>query len=183
MELLTRLVGALVDVPLLTVITARPEFVSPWSGRAEVSTIGLDRLSNRDCETLVREVAGPAALRNRTVEQILSRSDGNPLFVEELSAAVMETKTAAAKGVPDSLQSSLMARLDRLGDAKQTAQICSVLGRRFARPLLTHVAVSTPAQLDSHLALLVEHDVIRPISSAGEVQLRVQACAGARCCL
>ena len=168
MELLTRLVGTLVDVPLLTVITARPEFVSPWSGRAEVSTIGLDRLSKRDCETLVREVAGPAAVRSGTIEQILSRSDGNPLFVEELSAAVMETKATAAKGVPDSLRSSLMARLDRLGGAKQTAQTCSVLGRRFARPLLTHVAVSTPAQLDSHLALLVEHDVIRPVSGAGE---------------
>ena len=168
MELLTRLVGALVDVPLLTVITARPEFVSPWSGRAEVSTIGLDRLSNRDCEALVREVAGPAALQGRMVEQILSRCDGNPLFVEELSAAVMEGKTAAANTVPDSLQSSLMGRLDRLGDAKQTAQICSVLGRRFARPLLTHVAAATPDQLDSHLALLVEHDVIRPISFAGK---------------
>ena len=167
MELLTRLVGALVDVPLLTVITARPEFVSPWSGRAEVSTIGLDRLSNRDCETLVREVAGPAALRNRTVEQILSRSDGNPLFVEELSVAVAEGKTGA-KSVPDSLQSSLMARLDRLGDAKHTAQTCSVLGRRFARPLLLHIATATPPQLDSHLALLVEHDVIRPIGSAGQ---------------
>jgi hypothetical protein len=170
MELLTRLVGALVDVPLLTVITARPEFVSPWSGRAEVSTIGLDRLSNRDCEILVREVAGPAAFQNHTAEHILSRSDGNPLFVEELSTAVMETMAAAAKGVPDSLQSSLMARLDRLGDAKRTAQICSVLGRRFAQPLLTHVAGSTPAQLDSHLALLVERDVIRPISYGGGVR-------------
>jgi class 3 adenylate cyclase len=167
MELLNRLVDAVADLPLLVVITARPEFVSPWSGRADVSTIGLDRLSNRDCEALVREVAGPAALREGTVGQILSRSDGNPLFLEELSAAVKERNAATA--VPDSLQSSLMARLDRLGDVKQTAQICSVLGRRFARPLLAHV-VATPAQLDSHLALLVEHGVIRPIGYAGEAR-------------
>ena len=125
MELLTRLVGALADMPLLTVITARPEFVSPWSGRAEVSTIGLDRLSNRDCEALVREVAGPAALR-RPVEEILSRSDGNPLFSRN-SVWRSRKEKPPAKSVPDSLQSSLMARLDRLGDVKRTAQICSVL--------------------------------------------------------
>ena len=168
LELLSRLVDSAGDVPLLVVITARPTFVSPWSGRAEISTIGLDRLNKRSCEGLVREIAGSASLETRTVEEIISRSDGNPLFVEELSAAVFETKTSAAKGVPDSLQSSLMARLDQLGDAKRTAQVCSVLGRRFARPLLTYVVGLAPALLAANLALLVERDVIRPIGGAAE---------------
>lgn len=161
LELMSRLVADAADVPLLIVITARPEFASPWSGRAEVGTIGLDRLNSRDCETLAREVAGTTAER-RTVAEIVARSDGNPLFIEELGVAVSDAG-AAASGVPDSLQSSLMARLDRLGDAKRTAQICSVLGRRFARPLLTHVAPMAPDRLDVNLALLVENDVIRPL--------------------
>ena len=168
LELLTRIVGAGSDVPLLTVVTGRPEFVSPWGGRADVSIIGLDRLNNRDCEGLVREIAVSTALTSATVKEIVSRSDGNPLYVEELSAAVFETRTSGGQGVPDSLQSSLMARLDQLGDAKRTAQVCSVLGRRFARPLLAEVASLTPTQLDANLALLAAHHVIRPIGGVGE---------------
>jgi class 3 adenylate cyclase/tetratricopeptide (TPR) repeat protein/ABC-type transport system involved in cytochrome c biogenesis ATPase subunit len=168
LELLTRLVDSAGDVRLLVVITARPAFASPWSGRAEISTIGLDRLNKRSCEGLVRQIAGAASLENRTVEEIIARSDGNPLFVEELSAAVFETKTSSAQGVPDSLQSSLMARLDQLGDAKRTAQVCSVLGRHFARPLLSYVVGLTPAFLDANLSLLVERNIIRPIGGGGD---------------
>ncbi|MGH2928857.1 MAG: ATP-binding protein, partial [Solirubrobacteraceae bacterium] len=156
LELLVRLVGSVSDVPLLTVITARPEFASPWTGRAEVSIVGLDRLNNRDCEGLVREIAASAALQEAVVKEIVSRSDGNPLFVEELSAAMSEADASARRGVPDSLQSSLMARLDQLGDARQTAQVCSVLGRRFARPLLAQVANLAPGLLDADLSALVE---------------------------
>jgi class 3 adenylate cyclase/tetratricopeptide (TPR) repeat protein len=168
LELLTRLVDSAGDARLLVVITARPTFASPWSGRAEISTIGLDRLNKRSCEGLVREIAGSAALESRTVEEIVARSDGNPLFVEELSAAVFETKTSSAKGVPDSLQSSLMARLDQLGDAKRTAQVCSVLGRHFARPLLSYVVGLTPVVLDANLSLLVERNIIRPIGGGAD---------------
>ena len=169
LEVLTRLVGASGDVPLLTVITGRPEFASPWSGRSDVSLIGLDRLNSRDCEGLVREIAGAVGAETAIVQEIVSRSDGNPLFVEELSAAVFETRAAEGRGaVPDSLQSSLMARLDQLGAAKETAQVCSVLGRRFARPLLTHVTALTPDLLDVNLSLLVEHDIIRPIGGAAD---------------
>jgi tetratricopeptide (TPR) repeat protein len=102
------------------------------------------------------------------VAEVVARSDGNPLYVEELSAAVLDTKATAPTRVPDSLQSSLMARLDGLGDAKKVAQTCSVLGRRFARPLLTYVSDLTATQLDINLALLVGHDVIRPIGGADD---------------
>ena len=167
LELLTRLIRSASDVPLLSVITARPEFASPWTGGAEVSIIGLDRLNNRDCEGLAREIAATVEFQADTLKEIVSRSDGNPLFVEELSAAVFETADSGQR-VPDSLQSSLMARLDQLGDAKKTAQVCSVLGRRFARPLLMHVAELTPAVLDANLALLAGRDVIRPLGGAEE---------------
>jgi class 3 adenylate cyclase len=169
-ELITRLLGAGVDVPLLTVVTARPQFASPWSGRADVSIIGLDRLNNRDCQGLVKEIA-PAALQSATVDEIVSRSDGNPLFLEELSAAVFDAAAhSRQQTVPDSLQSSLMARLDQLGDAKHTAQICSVLGRRFATPLLALVSNQPADLLDVNLTLLVERDVIRPVG--GEIEGR-----------
>ena len=168
LELITRLVGASADVPMLTVLTARPEFVSPWSGRPDVSIIGLDRLNHRDCEILVRELAAGATSQSDTVKEIVSRSDGNPLFVEELSAAVFDPHVATAQAVPDSLQSSLMARLDQLGGAKHTAQLCSVLGRRFARPLLAQVSDLAADALDADLALLLAHDVIRSAGALGE---------------
>ena len=167
LELLTALVGSLGDTAILAVVTGRPEFSSPWSGRAEVSTVGLDRLNDKDCAALAGEIVGAMQAHSSTVVEVVSRSDGNPLYVEELSAAVLEMKVASGTNVPDSLQSSLMARLDRLGDAKQLAQTCSVLGRRFARPLLVEVADLAPADLDANLALLVEHDVIRTISGSG----------------
>ncbi|HEY5412313.1 MAG TPA: AAA family ATPase, partial [Caulobacteraceae bacterium] len=168
LELVTRVVGGSADVPMLTVLTARPEFVSPWNGRPDVSIIGLDRLNNRDCEVLIREIASVAAPQGAMVKEILSRSDGNPLFVEELSAGVFEAHANTHQAVPDSLQSSLMARLDQLGGAKHTAQLCSVLGRRFALPLLAQVSNLTSEQLDGDLSLLVAHDVIRSIGGQGE---------------
>ena len=167
LELLTGLINSLGDAAILVVTTARPEFGSSWSGRAEVSTIGLDRLSDRDCAILAREIVGTEEFRSRAVAEVVSRSDGNPLFVEELSAAVLEIKAVAPTSVPDSLQSSLMARLDRLGDAKQLAQTCAVLGRRFALPLLSHVTDLPQDHVEINLATLVAHDVIRPIGGAG----------------
>ena len=167
LELLTSLVGSLGDTAILALVTGRPEFASPWSGRAEVGTVGLDRLHDRECTTLAREIVGVAESHSHTVAEVVARSDGNPLYVEELSAAVLEMTAASATNVPDSLQSSLMARLDLLGEAKRLAQICSVLGRRFTLSLLTEVADLAPVQLDDGLALLVEHDVIRPIGGAG----------------
>ncbi len=168
LEVLTRLVGWPVHAPLLAVVTARPEFASPWNGRAEVSTIGLDRLHDRDCETLAREIVGAAASSDRMVADVVARSDGNPLFVEELSAAVLDLTATGTSHVPDSLQNSLMARLDGLGEAKILARTCSVLGRRFARPLLSYLSDLTSSQLDENLTLLVGRDVIRPIGNASD---------------
>ena len=168
LELMTLLITGIGGVPLLAVITGRPEFAAPWSGRSKVSVIGLDRLNDSDCEALIREIMPVDSLGHATVEKILARSDGNPLYVEELSAAVIEAGSKGGAIVPDSLQSSLMARLDQLGDAKSTAQLCAVLGRQFARPLLAEVQNDSTAALDSNLALLVAHDVLNRLGRANE---------------
>jgi class 3 adenylate cyclase/tetratricopeptide (TPR) repeat protein len=168
LELMTLLIDAIGGMPLMAVITGRPEFVSPWTGRAKVHIIVLDRLNDRECEGLVREIIGSNDVPTPTIEQIVSRSDGNPLFVEELSAAVLGTGSKERQAVPDSLQSSLMARLDQLGDAKRTAQLCAVLGRRFARPLLAQLCNAGPDLLDTNLSLLVAQDIVYPLGRASD---------------
>lgn len=168
LEVANLLINGLAGLPILVLVTGRPEFAAPWSGRANVSVIGLDRLEDGECEGLIREIiadghVGPAAIR-----QILEHSDGNPLFVEELSAAFAQSGGRDRDAVPDTLQGSLMARLDQLGDAKRTAQLCAVLGRHFARPLLVKLYDGSPALLDTNLSTLVAHDVVHPLGRANE---------------
>jgi class 3 adenylate cyclase/tetratricopeptide (TPR) repeat protein len=168
LELMTLVINAVGGMPLMAVITGRPEFASPWSDRAKVSIVELDRLNDRQCEGLVRGILTAEDVRQTTIEEIVSRSDGNPLFVEELSAAMIQSDANERQVVPDSLQSSLMARLDQLGDAKRTAQLCAVLGRRFARPLLAQLSNAAPALLDTNLSLLVAQDIVYPLGRANE---------------
>src|SRR5262249_34177200 len=135
-------------------ITFRPEFQPPWSGRAHVTRLALNRLGERDGEALVQTLAGNAALTPEIVAEIVERTDGVPLFVEELTKAVLESATqsdggaaglrttrAAARWGRATLHASLMARLDRLGPMpKEIAQIGAVLGREFAYELIEPVA-------------------------------------------
>ena len=141
-------------LPVLLAITFRPEFQPPWGGRAHVTTLALNRLSERDGEALVQKLAGNAALTADIVAEIVERTDGVPLFVEELTKAVLEsaargdrvaavlaTTSLAALSVPATLHASLIARLDRLGTAaKEIAQIGAVLGREFSYELIEPVA-------------------------------------------
>lgn len=159
-DLMTRLIHGAAGTPILIAITARPSFASPWSGRAQVSIIVLHRLTNRQCGDLVQELVSKRAVLPTLLEQIVAKGDGNPLFLEELTKATLETNSA---GVPDTLQDSLMARLDQLGSVKQTAQIASVLGRRFARPLLSLVTALPPETLDADLSQLIAAEIIYPI--------------------
>lgn len=168
LEVANLLINGLAGLPILVLVTGRPEFAAPWGGRSNVTVIGLDRLQDSDCEGLIREViaeghAGPAAIR-----RILEHSDGNPLFVEELSAAFAQSGGKSREAVPETLQGSLMARLDQLGDVKRTAQLCAVLGRQFARPLLLQLYDGSPALLDTNLSMLVAHDVVHPLGRANE---------------
>src|SRR6202035_4057538 len=126
-ELLDLTVDGVRHLPVLLAITFRPEFQSPWSGRPHVTGLALNRLGERDGEMLVQKLAGNAALTPDIVAEIVERTDGVPLFVEELTKAVLEsverghrvaavlaTTSLAALSVPATLHASLMARLDRL---------------------------------------------------------------------
>ena len=153
-ELLDLIVDRVRRLSVLVVITFRPEFQPPWGGHAQVTSLSLNRLGERDGEALVRKLAGSAALTADIIAEIVERTDGVPLFVEELTKAVLESaaqgdRVAAvlgraaltAQSVPATLHASLMARLDRLGPApKEIAQIGAVLGREFAYELIEPVA-------------------------------------------
>jgi predicted ATPase len=153
-ELLDLTVDRVRHLPVLLAITFRPEFEPPWGGRSHVTSLALNRLGERDGEALVHKLAGNATLTPDIVAEIVERTDGVPLFVEELTKAVLEsaaqgdrvaavlaTTSLAAQSVPATLHASLMARLDRLGPAaKEVAQIGAVLGREFAYELIEPVA-------------------------------------------
>jgi class 3 adenylate cyclase/predicted ATPase len=169
-ELLDLAVDRVRHLPVLLAITFRPEFQPPWSGRSHVASLALNRLGERDGEALVQTLAGNAALTPDIVAEIVERTDGVPLFVEELTKAVLEsagqgdrvaavlgTTSPAALSVPATLHASLMARLDRLGPAaKEIAQIGAVLGREFAYELIEPVAQRPERELQAALGQLDE---------------------------
>jgi predicted ATPase len=164
-ELLDLLVERVAHLPVLLLVTFRPEFLPPWSGQAHVTVLVLNRLDWRDGAVLVRRVAGTEALPGDVIAEIVKRTDGVPLFVEELTKAVLEggnagtaLSPARAKvpNVPATLHASLMARLDRLGSAaKEVAQVGAALGREFSYELLAAVAQRNAAELDAALDQLV----------------------------
>ena len=173
-DLLDRVIGQVADHPVLLVLTFRPEFQPPWAGLAQVTSILLNRLDRREGAALVREIASRGkALRPELVEEIISRADGVPLFVEELTKAVLEAglarADAATLAIPSTLHDSLMARLDRLASVKEVAQIASVIGREFSRALLAAVANLPEAALDEALARLVAAELVFP--RGGDVYL------------
>src|SRR5262249_41140513 len=167
-ELLDLTVDRVRRLPVLLAITFRPEFQPPWSGRAHVTTLTLNRLDECNSETLVQNLAGDAALNADTIDDIVARTDGVPLFVEELTKAVLEsasqddrvaavlaTTSLDARSVPATLYASLMARLDRLGPApKELAQIGAVLGREFTYRLIALVAQRDERELQTALGQL-----------------------------
>ena len=126
----------------------RPEFEPPWIGRPHVTALTLNRLGEREIAALIDRVTGNKPLPASIRQDIIERTDGIPLFVEEMTKAVLEAesegdaqRTAAAipspsLAVPASLHASLMARLDRLGPAKEVAQIGAAIGREFSHALL-----------------------------------------------
>ena len=134
-------------ISLFSLVTCRPEFSPPWIGRPHVTALTLNRLARRDIHSLIEGVIGNRSLPADIRQDIIERTDGIPLFVEEMTKAVLEAeseddarRTAGAiplpaLAVPATLQASLMARLDRLGPAKEVAQIGAALGRQVDRAL------------------------------------------------
>ena len=168
LEVVCRVIDRLRNLRVLLIVTFRPEFDPPWIGRPYVAAVTLNRLAQRDIETVIDNVVGnkliPASIR----QDIIERTDGIPLFVEEMTKAVLEAGSEDAAqhvasgipspglAVPASLQASLMARLDRLGPAKEVAQIGAAIGREFSHALLSSVMKRPGPELASSLVRLIE---------------------------
>jgi predicted ATPase len=167
LEVLGRTVDRLRTLAVLLIVTYRLEFDPPWIGRPYVTALNLNRLGEREIVVMIEQVTGNKALPESIRQDIIERTDGIPLFVEEMTKAVLEAQGEGAAestlttipspsiGVPASLHASLMARLDRLGPAKEVAQIKAAVGREFSHALLQAVVRKPQAELQSALDRLV----------------------------
>jgi tetratricopeptide (TPR) repeat protein len=160
-ELMAGMADSIGRARLLALVTARPDFAPPWQARPQATLLTLGRLGRQECAQLVAGVAAAHGLSPETVATIVAKTDGVPLFVEELTRSVMES--AGEDGaVPATLKDSLMARLDRLGQAREVAQIAAVIGRQFTLSLLAAVAVKGPSELEAILTKLVAAGIVFP---------------------
>jgi class 3 adenylate cyclase len=167
LELFGRIVDKIRTLRALLIVTFRPEFDPPWIGRPYVMTLTLNRLAEREISAMIDRVVGNKLLPTHNRQDIIERTDGIPLFIEEMTKAVLEAggEEAAQQAlsvipspsltVPASLHASLMARLDRLGPAKEVAQIGAAIGREFSHALLAAIARKPEAELQSALDRLV----------------------------
>src|SRR6516225_4381299 len=168
LEAFGRLVDRIQTFRLLLVVTFRPEFDAPWVGRPYVTALIINRLAEHEANAMIDRIAGNRQLSASIRQDIIERTDGIPLFVEEMTKAVLEagSEVAAARAiasvpsptlaVPASLYASLMARLDRLGGpAKEVAQIAAAIGREFPHALLASVVRRQKAELRSALDRLI----------------------------
>jgi class 3 adenylate cyclase/tetratricopeptide (TPR) repeat protein len=160
LELLGRLITQSVTARVLFVATARPEFTAPWPARSNLTSVQLARLTKRQARDMIATLAG-TALPVATLDALVARADGVPLYVEELTKAMAEPGAArGVEAIPASLADSLMARLDRLSAAKEVAQRAAVLGREFGYPLLAAVTGVDDAGLCQGLARLVDAEIV-----------------------
>jgi predicted ATPase/class 3 adenylate cyclase len=168
LESLDLLVDRIPTLRVLVVITFRREFAPPWVGLPHVTMLNLNRLPPRRCAEIVVQVTGGKRLPNEIADQIVERTDGVPLFIEELTKAVVESGLVVDAGdrynvagplpqlaIPATLNDSLLARLDRLAPTREVAQIAAALGRHFSYELISAVAPMPKRQLDEALAQLV----------------------------
>ncbi|SIO62151.1 Predicted ATPase [Bradyrhizobium erythrophlei] len=167
LELFARAVDLAVSHRLLILVTFRPEFSPPWIGRPHVTGLTLNRLAPSDIDFLIEGVVGNRSLPADIRQNIIERTDGIPLFAEEMTKAVLDAEGESdaqrafagaptpAVAVPASLQASLMSRLDRLGPAKDVAQVGAAIGREFPHMLLAALVRKPKAELDSDLDRLI----------------------------
>ena len=163
LEVFGRVVDRVRSLRVLLIVTFRPDFDPPWVGRAYVTFLAINRLGEREILAMIEGVIGNKPLPANIRQDIIERTDGIPLFVEEMTKAVLEAESqgavehlaaavpSSALAVPASLQASLMARLDRLGPAKEVAQIGAAIGREFSHSLLAAVARKPETDINSAL--------------------------------
>jgi predicted ATPase len=172
-ESLDLIIDRVSELRMLAILTFRPEFAPPWVGRPHVTMLTLSRLPPRRRAEMIAHVTGGKALPRQIADQIINRTDGVPLFIEELTKTVVESGIVAEDGdhyalkgpvaplaIPTSLHASLLARLDRLAPTREIAQIGAALGRSFSHELISAVAQMPAQKLDEGLAQLVSAELI-----------------------
>src|SRR5499427_5765864 len=167
LEAFGRAVDRIVTLPVLLIVTFRPEFDPPWIGRPHVTVLAINRLAQREVGAMIDHLVGDKVLPEGIRQDIIERTDGIPLFVEEMTKAVLEAGSEgaaehaaaavqlSAPAGPASLHASLMARLDRLGAAKDVAQFQTAIGREFSHALLAAVVRQPEAELGSAVNRLI----------------------------
>ena len=166
-------IAGIQQIPVLLVVTFRPEFVHPWGHHPHVTALLLNRLSHRQSVAMIERFTGSKRMPEEVLQQLVSKADGVPLFVEELTKTVLESGLLVEAGdqwqlmqplpplaIPASLHDSLMARLDRLAPVKEVAQIASVIGREFAQDLLAAAARLDESELDQALGQLAAAELV-----------------------
>jgi len=172
LELVSRTIEVMKPVPFFALITFRPDFFAPWLDRPHVTMLRLERLNKDEVGAMLADLTGGKRLPAEVSEIIVSKTDGVPLFVEEMTKAILETgmlddagetyvlQPIAVPSIPVTLHDSLMARLDRLAPIKEVAQIGAAIGREFSYRLLAEVAPMTAGALNSALEQLTAADLI-----------------------
>jgi predicted ATPase/class 3 adenylate cyclase len=166
-ELLGQLVEQVRERPILGLFTFRPEYEPPWRLDAHVTLLTLNYLTRPESLALLRGMTGMDRLPESLLAAIISRTDGVPLYLEELSRSVLEQGAEAGTLIPETLRDALTARLDRLGEAKETVQLAAVLGRQFDTGLLRAIHHGDPSTVDASLTTLVEADLVHRRGEGG----------------
>jgi len=172
LQLLCALIDRVAHLRVLLLITARPEFTPPWGNDPHITTVPLKPLGHRHGAALIEYVTGGKSMPQPVLSEILARTDGVPLFIEELTKTVLEAGVlredqeryefagAPLQTIPATLQESLLARLDRLGPGKEVAQIGAVIGREFSYELLRAVAAIPAPALDAAIERLLASELV-----------------------
>ena len=168
-DLLHEIVLAVPEAPVLVVVTARPEWAAPWIGQPHANTLNLSRLDAQDAAIIVAAISGTEASSD-AISGIVARTDGVPLFIEELTRAVLERGEDAATGeIPMTLEASLSARLDRLEpSAREIAQVGAVIGREFGHDLVSAIAGVAPSEVDAAVEGLLKSQLVLRARGDGE---------------
>ncbi|NOJ45398.1 adenylate/guanylate cyclase domain-containing protein [Bradyrhizobium archetypum] len=173
LESLDLLIDRAATLRVLVILTFRPEFTPPWVGRPHVTLLSLNRLPPRHRAEMIAHVTGGKTLPREIADQIIDRTDGVPLFIEELTKSVVESGSMTNAGdhysiagpvlplaIPTTLQASLLARLDRLAPTREVAQIAAILGRQFSHELISAVAKMSQPRLESALEQLIQAELV-----------------------
>lgn len=163
-ELLDLIIPLLGSHQILAVITHRPEYQPPWLGQGHVTSLSLKRLGRTDAAEMVSAVS-EMPMSAEMLQEIVARTDGVPLFVEELTKSVGESEAGVSDAIPETLQDSLMARLDRLGPAKQVAQVGACIGRVFDLRLVAKVCSLNESEFNEAIEQLVGSGLVHRASN------------------